>query len=192
MLQLLYERFLIRDIIGKLTPGFIVLLTFYYSLNDSIFHISLKDPNFKIAVWLIFPISYLIGIILQIVGELIGLHWTCRAPKFILLFPTGGIGYFKKYHEELLNNVRDLSLMAGDTVRILDERNIALKEGAGNFSLALLVLIVAGFISPNLDTSRYAIPLTILCVSGFVSHYVLMRRQIAYESKIIEELKFKK
>ncbi|MFC2142699.1 ankyrin repeat domain-containing protein, partial [Acidobacteriota bacterium] len=88
MLQFLYEKFLMRDIIGKLTPGFIVLLTFYYSLNDSIFHTSLKDPSFKIAVWLIFPISYLIGIILQIVGELIGLHWTCKTPKFILLFPT--------------------------------------------------------------------------------------------------------
>ena len=187
--KFLYERFLMRDIIGKLTPGFIVFLTFYYSFEDTIFHNILVEQHWKVGIWLIFPISYLIGLILQITGELLGLHWSCKAPKYILFVPTGCIRFFKKYHEEHLNNTRDLSLIDEDNVRILDERHIALKEGTGNFSLALLVLITVGTLTDNLDISKYIIPLIVLCLLGLISHYVFMRRQIAYEIKVLTKLK---
>ncbi len=74
----LYEKFFMRDALGKVTPGFIAILALVHASGiepvDLMADVPAEDPWLLVVYVPIIPACYLVGLGLQTVGEYLALH----------------------------------------------------------------------------------------------------------------------
>jgi hypothetical protein len=88
--KILYEKFFMRDLLGKVGPGFVATFAVLKTLDVDV---TAVVPR-KEALWLLWvaalPALYIAGLALQISGERLGLHSASPKPRFLLFFSTTG------------------------------------------------------------------------------------------------------
>lgn len=198
----IYEKFFMRDLLGKFAPGLILLVAVSRALGFSSYDLPTNDQ----WVWLFWiaaiPVSLLSGLTLQTVGELVGLHWGTTYPqRFLLLSPGGSI--LRRFCSRLgcqkfLNNWklalddRRLRLakfkgapgeILGDDAKSQRERLVYLREGSGNLGLAVLVLTLSLAIEPPYNHSGLSTNLGLIVVGVLllVTHALHTKRQATFE-----------
>lgn len=183
-----------RDLLGKFTPGFIVVISLIYIMAPK----QLPFPLFKELAWLYwiaaFAACYSIGIGLQVVGEWLGLFWMAPLPKQVLVFYNAKFPYIRDlnflqsarltaaYEDSVQRSSMIVTAKDGElptSAREERERYVHLKEATGNLALALLVTV--------LTTESYT--LLIIVAGLWVSHLVYAGRQGIHETVILEEAK---
>lgn len=187
--KVLYEKFFMRDFLGKLGPGAIVAVLFWKALasNSSISELA-NIPGF--ILWVVgVPLAYSLGLGLQILAEFIGIHSGSPAPRYILFFPTKFAANADIDERiALIGNADDSQWT--DTNRSQWERYVVLKEAAGNMGSALLVFLIlfaTGLLGSELVGGK------VLWVFGgvftaccFMSHWIHANRQANYEIRTLE------
>lgn len=184
--KVLYEKFFMRDFMGKLGPGAVVLVMVGYLLCGEGFDIS-RTPI--ALLWIAgLPFAYMIGLSIQILSELLGVHSASPRPRYIVFFP-------KQYPEnEDLNRRTTLIGKATDTQWTVNakeqrERFVVLKEASGNMSMAVfigLVLAWSGLGGVNISIFLNVAGIVVVVVL-YLSHRIHASRQATYETNVLEE-----
>lgn len=179
-LEGLYDRFLLRDVIGKAVPGFILLFIICNSSFD-VGHF-LFQQNIFIGI-LVFALSFVAGIIIQWFGVQVGAIriyvWEPTKAR-----PTRQEASLHAYHI-FLTRTRN-----NHFVRIHRERFVVLKHIAGNFASLGILVIILRFISLLWTNADQQVLDYILVVSLAVIVFILWREShhFADEQRIWEEL----
>jgi hypothetical protein len=132
-LEGLYDRFLLRDVVGKATPGFILLIVVWNSVYGDIrfpFH---KDIFIGVVV---FGISFVAGIIIQWIGVKIGAIrlYVWEETRSRSTVQEASLSAYHNFLERTRNK---------PFVRIQRERFVVLKHIAGNFAtLGIFILVI--------------------------------------------------
>jgi hypothetical protein len=196
--KILYERFFMRDVLGKVAPGFIVLLTFIYLSKLDQFKIALDtklDGPLQVVVYVIIvPVCYLFGLALQIFGESFGLHSPSPQPlKFLFVFRTRSWSEAYNQHRDrltMINTMIDDKDKRAD-VKSQRERFVYLKEGSGNLALALAGMATVIFVErPDALKDQSGIIIGFLCgIAAIleVSHYLHGARQAGFEIRALRD-----
>lgn len=204
-----YYRFVLRDVMAKIAPGTIVLLTISLVINNSVKELVgyIRDIPFWLWVILI-ALAWITGIAIQAIGELSGKLVGCIRyyPKYVkksnenkskkesITFET-----WHKKRNYFLNN-------APHSERIEYERYVVITEACGIGCYALIfsaiLMIIDGFFTFGFDSKswfNYIEPyLTVLFVVipsfiGFLGymHIIMVKRAYKYLSicneKILEQ-----
>ncbi|MEW6410415.1 MAG: hypothetical protein AB1488_09955 [Nitrospirota bacterium] len=196
--KILYERFFMRDVLGKVTPGFIVLLTFLHLFGVNQLPIvpdmKLEGPIQVVVYVIIIPVCYLLGLGLQIFGESFGLHSPSPQPlKFLLVLrlPSWAEAYNEHRNRLSMINTKIADKDVRADVKSQRERFVYLKEGSGNLALAFAGLATALlFKSPDAlkNESGTVIGLLFgLAAILEVSHYLHGARQSGFEIRALHE-----
>lgn len=181
--KILYEKFFMRDLLGKIGPGFVATFAVLVALDvDATTIVSEK------TLWLLWvvaiPTLYIAGLSLQILGEQLGLHSASPKPRYFLLFfsTTGNWAKANEDHDKRLVLTRNAPPYKwGDGAKQQLERFIYLKEGSGNFALALLVVLLSLFFDPTDLSTAIIIVLVIVILALFSSHVIHAKRQARFE-----------
>ena len=192
--NLAYERFLMRDLLGKFTPGFIVVISLMYILAPK----QLPFPLFKELAWLYwiaaFAACHSVGVGMQVVGEWLGLFWMAPLPKQLLILYNAKFPFIRDlnfmqsakmtgaYEDSVQRDSMIMTAKDGElptSAREQRERYVYLKEATGNMALALLVTAVM----------TKSLTLLIIVAGLWVSHLVYAGRQGIHETVILEEAK---
>lgn len=198
IVKVLYESFLMRDILGKVAPGFVSVYAgaAAFSIETTQY---LPDER---ALWLLWvsalPILFLVGLAVQIASEFIGLHSASPRPRYVLL----GIGNLiaKKMCWNNWTSVnrdfdRRLALLRnpptgelGAEFQAQRERWVSLKEGSGNMATALLI---AGTTLAWKSDTCFGEPVVLICVSLILysSHFVHSHRQAVFEIRTLANIR---
>lgn len=195
--NIIYEKFFMRDLLGKILPGFIVTITLFSICGIQNFSDLIPFEEIRPILWvIILPWSLLTGLALQILGELLGLHSSSPRPKRLLFFFRPCNKIWRKVNEDFkerfdkLKNASDIEWTKNSKEQ--RERFVYLKEGSGNLSLSLLFLFVYLISSGE---KFFIIPFSLLIFSLFLywSHLLHATRQARFEigvlknSKLLEE-----
>ena len=185
--KVLYEKFFMRDFMGKLGPGAVVLAMVGYMLCGEGLAIS-RIPT--ALLWVAgLPFAYLIGLGVQILSELLGMHSASPAPRYILFSPT------KFSANTELDTRMALISKATDTEWTVNakeqrERFVVLKEASGNMSMAVLIgLVLAwfGLGGTNISVFLKVAGIVVVCVL-YLSHLIHANRQANYETNVLEKV----
>jgi len=134
----LYHRFLLRDIMGKVLPGLLVILVWIHGRN-------LEGPPQWLVVAVIVTGAWLVGFMLQcpleIGSELLGQHRKTAIYRDLIEF----------WHRASVEDQRQR------------ERLVVIKEGCGNASMALIVGGALAWRSEQIVASEFA---WVLCASA--------------------------
>lgn len=185
--KVLYEKFFMRDFIGKLGPGAVVLVMVGYILYGKDLDIS-RVPT--ALLWVAgLPFAYLIGLGVQILSELLGLHSASPAPRYILFCKT----WFSANTEldertSLIGTATDIQWTVN--AKEQRERFVVLKEASGNMSMALLIgLVLAWSRLGGANISKFHKVAGIVVVGVlYLSHRISAIRQANYETNVLEEV----
>lgn len=180
--KVLYEKFFLRDFLGKLGPGAMVTLLLFQTVGSPESALRFLDGGFAYFVTL--PLFYVVGVSLQIIGERIGLHSSSPRPTHIFFFPT--TGNWAKANEDFLTRYKLIRTAPSEkwTNGLEEQRDriVYLKEGAGNMALALAVSAICLFIMAQKSFS-------LLAVSGafmlYISHIIYASRQAYFEISML-------
>jgi len=185
--RVLYDDFFKRDLLGKIGPGSLaaaaVLETCHLDISQ--FQI-LKDwPWFSLVVLL--PTLYVLGLGLQIAGELIGVHSASPRPRYFLYFRTKGKWRktnddFDKRLQLIKNLARDKWLPDASKQR---ERFVVLKEASGNMAIATIIVFVCLLKS---QLVWWAILSGIIAVVLYSSHILHAKRQAIFEVNTLKDI----
>lgn len=185
--KVLYEKFFMRDYMGKLGPGAVVLVMVGYMLHGEGLDIS-RVPT--ALLWVPgLPFAYLIGLGVQILSELLGLHSASPAPRYILFIET------KFSANTELDERMALIGKATDTQWTVNakeqrERFVVLKEASGNMSMAVLIGLVlawSGLGGANISVFHKVAGIVIVGVL-YLSHRMNAIRQANYETNVLEKV----
>ncbi len=190
LLKSLYEKFLLRDVLGKVTPGALATTASAWALGYATPPLltTLKDWNWY-ALALI-PVFYLVGVALQIIGEFLGLHSAAPYPKAILLVPTRKT--WRQAYDDFSSRLslirRATSAQWPPAAQEQRERFVYLKEGCGNMALALLLLALArpAWMAPH-AFGQQSFLLALGALFMWLSHVIHARRQATFEIKTLSE-----
>ena len=185
--KILYEKFFMRDFMGKLGPGAVVLVMVGYMLHREWLDISGVPTALLWVAGL--PFAYLIGLGVQILSELLGLHSASPAPRYILFIKT------KFSANTELDKRMALIGKATDTqwtvnAKEQQERFVVLKEASGNMSMAVLIgLILAwsGLGGANISVFHKVAGIVVVGVL-YLSHLIHAIRQANYETRVLKEV----
>ena len=188
--SIIYEKFFVRDLLGKILPGFIVTITLFSICDIQNFSDLIPFYEIRSILWvIILPWSLLTGLALQILGELLGLHSSSPRPKRIFfIIPT--CEAWKKVNKHFKKRLTKLK-NASDTEWTINakeqrERFVYLKEGSGNLSLSLLFLFIYLLISDK-GYIQVLIPLFIFTLLLYWSHLLFATRQAEFEIRTMKE-----
>jgi len=191
VVKVLYERFLMRDLLGKVGPGFITTFSVLSALK---INITALLPDEK-TVWLLWvaalPILFLIGLALQIIGELLGLHSASPRPRYYLcFFNTRG-----RWCDVNLDFDRRLSMFRNAPSGSLSpdaqaqrERFVYLKEGSGNMALAFFVALTCLRTTGVPWKDVGLLLLALLSLALFASHFMHAKRQAVFEIRTLNKI----
>jgi hypothetical protein len=185
LVNILYQKFFLRDVVGKLAPGGVVVLALVQNLE------TMRTTGLLLGLVLV-ALFFLIGLALQVIGELIGLLSASPKPHHVLLLPVGWLQrllpFFARWwqvNEDATE--RQVRLYSASPRQIAPEALAhweylaALREGAGNLSIGLLaaVLLTAS------DDGRFGL----LALLGFfvllAAHKLFAKRQARFEITIL-------
>jgi len=179
--KILYEKFLMRDVLGKVAPGGIVVLILLQAIGYPLSVLStLKLPESGLAYFIVLPLFYLIGVALQIIAELLGLHSASPRPRYVFFRPA--TGNWAKLNEDF--DARLAIIKSAPTDKWIDgakeqrERFVYLKEGSGNMAIALLIAAVILLV--KIQGYLFLICFTISIIL-YKSHIMHAERQAKYE-----------
>lgn len=122
IINIIYNRFYLRDLFGKIIPGLVFISANYFVANKLFLVPDIKVDVFLVVVLL--GISWVLGFCMQSFGELIKL-----------------IRYFPKSETQLEFYVRYLSFLKKATMDEKEdvERLVVIKEACGNLCSSILV-----------------------------------------------------
>jgi len=187
--KIVYEKFFMRDLLGKILPGTIISLAILSSLGITDTSKIIPFQELRSLLWLfILAWSILAGLALQILGELIGFHSASPRPQRILFFIkiTKWYQVNEDFRERLslIRNASDEQWTSG--AKEQRERFVYLKEGSGNLALALLVLFLRYMFS---GSAFYPLPMAILlfAIILYWSHLIHATRQAFFEIRTLEQ-----
>ena len=198
LLKVLYEKFFMRDILGKVTPGFIIVLTllYFFGFTDYISNpnVQPKGPFLFILYIIAIPICYLFGLGLQISGEIIALHSPSPKPLsfFCVYRRKSWIKAFNEHRDRLaiINTKISEDNLRAD-IKAQRERFLYLKEGSGNLALALLfvsiIMIIKKPMSPIILENRLSLIIILIICSLLleITHYLHGSRQASFEIRAL-------
>lgn len=170
LLNVLYEKFLMRDLVGKLGPGFVTgsALLAYFDLD--VIAVVPADVGQWILVALL-PAMWSLGVALQILAEFIGLHSASPRPRWVLFYPTWGS--WQKVNSDLDERIALIgSATWTESARQQRERFVYLKEASGNFGAASLVAAALALHSGAGLLSGKFLVLLVIATGLFLSHLV--------------------
>jgi hypothetical protein len=177
-LKYIYEKFFMRDLLGKITPGSVELYALVHlaGVNDKVDVTSWPWP-----VWVLAAAASLItALAFQILAEWVGIHSASPRPRRVLFFPTWG--NWKKINQDF--RVR-LSLITQATAQqwtpnaaTQRERYVYLKEGSGNLGTAVLLVIPALALQDALICWALLAAFAIVLLA---THFVHAKRQAEHE-----------
>jgi hypothetical protein len=156
----LYERFILRDIVGKVVPGFLVLLTLGSTFRWGARHFSDWTPEL-LQLTLVYAVSFVIGTSLQFIGTKLGwirtYVWPAEIKKKKVVRSSQEVSLTK--YRALLNK--------SQPIRLQRERLVVLKQVTGNFGMAaglfsLLNLVRLIYLGP-----RMQVVVIFVCVAAF-------------------------
>lgn len=184
--KILYEKFFIRDVLGKLGPGAIATVILLYAVADPKSAATIaKLLEGGVAFFIALPLFYMVGIALQISGERIGLHSSSPRPRYILVF-FRSCGNWAKANTDLDDRLVLIQTAPPDKwtdgAKEQRERLVYLKEGSGNMALALFVAAVCLYAWPQTSISLLAGIFTIVL---YVSHLMHAERQARFEVNVL-------
>ncbi len=184
-----YTRHILRDLLGKMAPGALVLVGVRVATWSA--HQAIQDmKEANLGAWLVFAaVAWLAGLGLQGIGEISG-RW-CR--YFPVQYCTREKGKSRNEAEaEFQAKLTMLDSNTGVTTeqRQRFERLVLIKEAAGNACLALLTLIAIVLTArwPELFRLAPGLGLAVVACAGFWRlHFDNVRRQDELLAKIIEK-----
>ena len=131
----------------------------------------------------------MVGLSLQILAELVGFHSASPRPRYVLFKLSTGNWY--KANEDFdfrLTKIRKSSSEEwGDGAKEQRERFVYLKEGSGNFAVAILVVVVSLFIVQPKEHISEIIILLFLSLVMYASHIIHAKRQARFEIRTLFE-----
>jgi len=162
--EYLYSRFLLRDLLAKVLPGLISLIsliTIFSQKPSHLFQLLGSMPDLLLILF-IYGLSFMFGMLLQYVAMRIG---------FIVIHVwPGKKGISRKELSLLMAQKFILSPSSNDHLARVRERYTILKEMSGNFaatfSVSLLSIIIRYFLykSPKLTVLYVIVPLLALLI----------------------------
>jgi hypothetical protein len=181
----LYQKFFLRDVVGKIAPGGIVILALVQSLE------ALQVRGFAASLVLL-ALFFLIGLALQVIGELVGLLSASPKPHHVLFLPVGWLQrilplftHWWQVNEDATERLVRLQCASAHEIApealAYWEYLAALREGAGNLSIGLFV---ASLLAASESGQFGALAL----LSFFVllaAHKLFAKRQARFEITIL-------
>ncbi|MGE0680313.1 MAG: hypothetical protein AB7P69_05320 [Candidatus Binatia bacterium] len=183
--RVLYQKFFLRDVVGKIAPGGVVVLALAQNLE------TMRTPGLPLGLVLV-ALFFLIGLVLQVIGELLGLLSASPKPHHLFLLPVGWLQrilplFTRWWQVNEDATERSVRLLGVSSHQIVPEAFAyweylsALREGAGNLAVGLLaaVLLVAS------ENGQFGV----LALLGFfvllAAHKLLAKRQARFEITIL-------
>ena len=175
----LYSKFLLRDIFGRIGPGLIVLLSFYYYFHTDNTSLNILPSPLTGWTWIsIFIVAWIIGITLHGIGELTSL--IKNSPKGITLKD-----WIREYFSEFLRD-------ADNFEREADERIAVVKEASGIGSIALIFLFVSIILKYLRDNHQFiCADLVMIIILGIaiLSLIIFHKNHVQLQRDLVDELK---
>lgn len=194
--RILYQKFFLRDVVGKVAPGGIVIAALLLSLDLSVADL-LSAP--KVVRWLIAPVGFaccfLAGVGVQVAGELLGLLSASPKPHHMLLLPVGWLrrlpscAQWWQINEDSAERLVRIRCAAAEEVSTEAlahwEYLSALREGTGNLALALLVVV--GSCATASEAVPTGIVVTLLCFAWLLwaAQSLFAKRQARFEITLL-------
>ena len=189
--DVVYQKFFLRDILGKIVPGYVVctvLLDLFDLTNTDLFlHWELSSV---VLVFTEFGALYLAGFALQVAGELLGFLSASPKPHHVFFLPVGALKrwpMFARWWQVNEDSAERLFRMTSTTHQMnpktVEHRNFlsSLKEGSGNLALALFIGLMNLWTSagePHLLSSVLLLLGIFFLWSG---HLLFAKRQARFE-----------
>jgi hypothetical protein len=180
--RILYQKFFLRDVVGKIAPGGVAVLAVVQNLER------LQSGGVLFA-FVALGVFFLLGLALQVVGELIGLLSASPKPHHVLLLPVGWLqrlpvcAHWWQVNEDSTERLTRLqcALPGQISTEALAywEYLAALREGAGNLALALLVAAM------SFETGSIGMVALLLFFLLWSSHKLFAKRQARFEITIL-------
>lgn len=174
----IYDKFFMRDLLGKITPGVIELYALSILAGAGVPTHAMKWPwplYFVVAA-----AAEVTALAFQTLGEWVGIHSASPRPRRVLFFPAWG-----RIYEDFRSRLSMITQASTDEwskeAGMQRERLVYLKEGAGNLGIAMLLL------APTLECLQgWGISLMLL-FSGLLigTHFVHGRRQAEHELRAL-------
>lgn len=174
----LYTNFLLRDILAKAVPGFIVL-AYIFQGKMPIAHPKQGFPEI-VVITVIYGLSFMTGMLLQFLGsrKIPRTNWS-----FIRIYVhNNDQDVSLKKLEEFLNTTKDREVL-----RHQRERFVILKNMAGTYAIALLAILVLEF-AKYLSRMIYPFPIALLMLFFLFLALWGQNRFHANEQKVWEEM----
>lgn len=187
--KVLYEKFFMRDLLGKVGPGFVAVISVLKVLNVDV---STLMPG-KETTWLLWvaalPILYMVGVSMQIIAELVGLHSASPKPRYFLFKLS--TGDWCKANDDFDFRITKISNATsdkwGDGAKEQRERFVYLKEGSGNFAVASLIVVLTLLFDKPKEHYSEIIILIFLSIAMYASHIIHAKRQARFEIRTLFE-----
>jgi hypothetical protein len=128
-----YSHFILRDLLAKITPGSIVLLTIFstlFTLKDGLMIFDYLKNFFTWSIFII--VSWLIGFAIQGVGEYVG----------IIRYYPKKVGNDKLDDSEWYQTRLKFLKNAGEFEKREEERLCVVKEACGNGCVCLIISLI--------------------------------------------------
>lgn len=172
LVEAFYSRFILRDLLAKVTPGFMFLGASYLIISD-IYTIDIPI-SFGTGI-LLFAISWIVGFAIQGVGEftkLIKYHVDEDARNRYSQ-------YMNQLNIDKISNDKDL------------ERLVVIKETCGNSYVSLLLILILYFlnfiINKGIDTDTIVklIPILVFYIIIILALFYMHRVHIVRQDEIV-------
>jgi len=175
--NILYKQFFLRDLLGKIVPGAIVFLALYSIIpKETVSVVSMPDSLDWLLGLVLFASFMLFGICVQTIGELSGLHSAHPRPLIAFLQNEKGVKARNLFRERQARFGKE----ANDSQKEQRERYVYLKEGTGNFALALFISAFAVW-----GQWQLMILMVLISVLAYFTHMMSRSRQGYYEMKVL-------
>lgn len=187
--KVLYDDLFKRDLLGKIGPGSLALLALALAMEVPKLLTSLPNGLQWLVVVASVALAFVMGVALQVVGELLGLHSASPRPSRLLLFKTGGswqrANSAFEWRLSLIRNATADQWRSGSQMQ--RERFVVLKEASGNMGLALLVVVGCLLARDSMEHLAVLVSVAALAFFLVVSHYRHARRQENFEINVLEQ-----
>ena len=183
----IYEKFFMRDLVGKIVPGAIIFFTAYTIILKPL-DLQFSFPeylNWLVGV-ILFASFLIIGLCVQMFGELLGLHSTHPKPLQIFFIRTKHGKKARELFDDRREKIQHSSNIT-DSSKDQREHFVVLKEGSGNTAVALFISFLVFNTKFSFKTNwQFYLIILILSILRYWSHLVHRSRQAYHEIKVLK------
>lgn len=158
----LYNKFLLRDLLGKALPGLILLLGLTIILGHGSFRVLSSFRHITIFhYFLLYGLSFAVGMLLQS-GSIVRFLWR-RRKKVDGLAQLTNYSKFLKKQATTFKEKNAVGLLIAQTIVAQRERLVVLKDMTGNLGMSFFLLSLVA-----LCKQFFGIGFGLFAVSGFL------------------------